>query len=391
MSSTAELKKIKLNVTNIKSVLLDGKKAVDEKKKDRQDFLDKLAEEKKQKQEEKGLEKPIKPTQKKPDLKSPVKSSMGLMNRIFTFVGAIVGGIVVKALPEIIEAVKKVIEFVKPIFEKIVEGLKPVFNAIGNLFGDKGSYDAEKEKVNEDIDQAQLMGKDIDSQVGELDKASGEIENENKGLGENSNALGGEEKGLLKDRERKKEEKDEDKNDTDDSTKVESNEVITAENLTTPASEVVKIVDGKEVVVTDMDESLKIQNDARNMLKNAESGGGSDVVSSTEITSVTNVIVPPVMPVKDNFPRTKQGRRSFRNAYKTYVIEMKKYNKTQKNLVKPSDSNKNGLTALNKTDGLTSMNGSGSTTIVYQRQVVQVQLQHQLKYNGTESISTSDI
>ena len=34
MSSTAELKKIKLNVTNIRSVLLDGKKAVDEKKKD---------------------------------------------------------------------------------------------------------------------------------------------------------------------------------------------------------------------------------------------------------------------------------------------------------------------------------------------------------------------
>ena len=370
MSSTAELKKIKLNVTNIKSVLLDGKKAVDEKKKDRQDFLDKLAEEKKQKQEEKGLEKPIQPTQKKPDLKSPVKSSMGLMNRIFTFVGAIVGGIVVKALPEIIEAVKKVIEFVKPIFEKIVEGLKPVFNAIGNLFGDKGSYDAEKEKVNEDIDQAQLMGKDIDSQVGELDKASGEIVNENKGLAANSDALGGEETGLKKDREQKKEEKDEDK---DNSTKVESNENVTVENLgPTPASVVTKMVDGKEVVVTDMDESLKIQNEARNMLKNAESGGGSEVVSSTEITSATNVIVPPIMPVKENFPRTRQGRRNFRNAYKQYVIEMKEYNKTQQNLVKPSDSNKNGLTALNKTDGLTSMNGSGNTTIVYQRQVVQV-------------------
>ena len=370
MSSTAELKKIKLNVTNIKSVLLDGKKAVDEKQKDRQDFLDKLAEEKKQKQEEKGLEKPIKPTQKKPDLKSPVKSSMGLMNRIFTFVGAIVGGIVVKALPEIIEAVKKVIDFVKPIFEKIVEGLKPVFNAIGNLFGDKGSYDAEKEKVNEDIDQAQLMGKDIDSQVGELDKASGEIVNENKGLAANSDALGGEETDLKKDREQKKEEKDEDK---DDSTQVESNENVTVENLgPTPASVVTKMVDGKEVVVTDMDESLKIQNDARNMLENAGMGDGSEVVSSTEITSVTNVIVPPVMPVKENYPRTRQGRRNFRNAYKQYVIEMKEYNKTQQNLVKPSDSNKNGLTALNKTDGLTSMNGSGSTTIVYQRQVVQV-------------------
>ena len=370
MSSTAELKKIKLNVTNIKSVLLDGKKAVDEKKKDRQDFLDKLAEEKKQKQEEKGLEKPIKPTQKKPDLKSPVKSSMGLMNRIFTFVGAIVGGIVVKALPEIIEAVKKVIDFVKPIFEKIVEGLKPVFNAIGNLFGDKGSYDAEKEKVNEEIDQAQLMGKDIDSQVGELDKASEEIVNENKGLAANSDALGGEETDLKKDREQKKEEKDEDK---DDSTQVESNETVTVENLgPTPASVVTKMVDGKEVVVTDMDESLKIQNDARKMLENAGMGDGSEVVSSTEITSVTNVIVPPVMPVKEDYPRTRQGRRNFRNAYKQYVIEMKEYNKTQQNLIKPSDSNKNGLTALNKTDGLTSMNGSGSTTIVYQRQVVQV-------------------
>ena len=370
MSSTAELKKIKLNVTNIKSVLLDGKKAVDEKKKDRQDFLDKLAEEKKQKQEEKGLEKPIKPTQKKPDLKSPVKSSMGLMNRIFTFVGAIVGGIVVKALPEIIEAVKKVIDFVKPIFEKIVEGLKPVFNAIGNLFGDKGSYDAEKEKVNEDIEQAQLMGKDIDSQVGELDKASGEIVNENKGLAANSDALGGEETDLKKDREQKKEEKDEDK---DDSTQVESNETVTVENLgPTSASVVTKMVDGKEVEVTDLDENLKIQNEARNLLKNAESGDGSEVVSSTEITSVTNVIVPPVMPVKEDYPRTRQGRRNFRNAYKQYVIEMKEYKKTTQNLVKPSDNNKNGLTALNKTDGLTSMNGSGSTTIVYQRQVVQV-------------------
>ena len=372
MSSTAELKKIKLNVTNIKSVLLDGKKAVDEKKKDREDFLDKLAEEKKQKQEEKGLEKPIKPTQKKPDLKSPIKSSMGLMNRIFTFVGAIVGGIVVKALPDIIDAVKNIIEKVKPFFEKLVEGLKPVFNIIGKLFKDQGSYDSEKEKVNSNIEEANLMGKNIDSQASELDKQSEDIENENKGLAANSDALGGEEKGLLKDREQKKEEKDEDKDDTDDSTKVESNENITVENLgPTSATEVVKIVDGKEVVVTDLDENLKIQNNARDFLKNAMTGDG-EVVSSTEITSVTNVIVPPVMPVKENFPRTKQGRRNFRNAYKQYVIEMKEYNKTQKNLIKPSDSNKNGLTALNKTDGLTSMNGSGSTTIVYQRQVVQV-------------------
>ena len=374
MSSTSELKKVKLNITNIKSVLLDGKKAVDEKKKEREDFLTKLEEDRKQRKEEKGLEKPIDPNKKKPDLKSPVKSSMGLMDRIFTFVGAIVGGIVVKALPEIIETFKKLFEKVKPFFDKLVEFFSPVFASIGKLFEGKDSYESEKEKVNEDVDKAQLSGKEIDNQVGELNKASDDIVNENKGLAENSNALGGEEKGLLKDREQKKEEKDEDKDDdNNDSTKVESNENITVENLgPTPASVVTKMVYGEEVVVTDMDESLKIQNDARNMLKNAVSGDGEKVASSTEISGATNIIVPPVMPVKENFPRTKQGRRNFRNAYKQYVIEMKEYNETQKNLIKPSENNKNGLKALNTTEGLTNENGTGNNTIIVQRQIVEV-------------------
>ena len=371
MAATAELKKVKLNVTNIKSVLLDGKKAVDEQRKNREDFLQKLEEEKKKKQEEKGLEKPLKPISDKPDLKSPVKSSMGLMDRIFNFVGAIVGGIVVKALPGIIESIKKVIEYVKPIFAQIQEGLEPVFNFIGGFFKDTESYESEKEKVTGEIDEANLLGKDIDGKQGELDKAGKEIVNENKGLAENNKALGGEEIELQKDREKKEDDDKDDEEVKSNDNKVESNENVTVENLgPTSASVVTKMVDGKEVVVTDLDENLKIQNDARDFLKNEMTGDG-EVVSSTEITSVTNVIVPPVMPVKENFPRTKQGRRNFRNAYKQYVIEMKQYNQTQKNLVKPSDSNKNGLTALNTTGGLTSINGSGSTTVVYQRQIVE--------------------
>ena len=54
MSSTAELKKVKLNVTNIKSVLLMVRN-VDENRKDRQDFLTKLEEEKKQNKKKKDL------------------------------------------------------------------------------------------------------------------------------------------------------------------------------------------------------------------------------------------------------------------------------------------------------------------------------------------------
>ena len=367
MAATSELKKVKLNVTNIKSVLLDGKKAVDEKKKDREDFLAKLEEEKKQRQEEKGLEKPIKPN-KKPNLKSPVKSSMGLVDRIFNFVGAIVGGIVVKALPDIINAIKKLIEKVKPFFEGIVNFLQPVFTSIGNLFKSEDSYESEKEKVNVDIDKAQLAGKDIDGQVGELDKASDEIINENKTLAENSKALENEQKGLEEDPETM----DDDNNEliNDDSNKIESNEVATSDGLTNNA-EVTTTVDGKEVVVTGANDSLKIQNEAKDLLKSHETENILDKVNKAEFTGV-KVLTAPVSPIREDYPKTRSGLKAYINAKKEYQVKYKEFKKTQQNLIKPTDKNKNGLTALNTTDGLTSNNVSSSKTIVLQRQIVRV-------------------
>ena len=154
MAATAELKKIKLNVNNIRSVLLDGKKTVDEKQKERQDFLDKLEEDRKQSKEEKGLEKPMKPT-KKPQMKSPVKSASSIVDKMFAFVGAILGGILVNALPGIIDAIKKVVEKVKPIFTSVVEGLKPVFEFISGFMPEMGAYDADKAQADADIAEAQ--------------------------------------------------------------------------------------------------------------------------------------------------------------------------------------------------------------------------------------------
>ena len=369
MSSTAELKKVKLNVNNIRSVLLDGKKAVDEKKKDREDFLQKLAEEKKQKQEEKGLEEAIKPTQKKPDLKSPVKSSMGLMDRVFNFVGAIVGGIIVKALPEIIDAVKKIMKEVKPIFEKIVEGLKPVFNFIGDLFKDKGSYDSEKEKVNSNIEEANLIGKDIDKQGGELKKAEEDIANENKGLARNSDALGGEEKELLKDPEERVEDDSEDNTENnEDAEDNSSNSFLESiENAPPPPPEVLQQQE-------EAGERMTAINDAFFKLQDGTitQDQYDEIVAKNKITKEVKVLTPPVAPNREDFPKTKAGMKAYLTAYKTYNIQRKEFKKQQKSLIQPSESNKNGLNALNKTDGLTNANGSGSTTVVYQRQVVEV-------------------
>ena len=366
MAATAELKKVKLNVTNIKSVLLDGKKAVDEKKKDREDFLQKLEEEKKKKQEEKGLEKPMKPISKKPEFKSPVKSSMGLMDRIFNFVGAIVGGIVVKALPGIIETIKKVIEYVKPIFAKIQEGLQPVFTFIGSFFKDTGSYDSEKEKVNENIEEANLIGKDIDSQTGELTKAGEDLANENKGLGKNSDALGGEEKGLLKDREERKEDKEDGEMGEETGEENKTDAEISSGELTTDAGLTPTTTTGGEEFTSDPTtvtlESSNTTSEDPNFL---------DKVSKSEFTGV-KVLTAPVAPVREDFPRTRAGMKAYTTAVKNYNVQYKEFKQTQKNLIKPSNSNKNGLTALNTTGGLTSVNGSGSTTIIRQRQIVRV-------------------
>ena len=366
MAATAELKKVKLNVTNIKSVLLDGKKAVDEKKKDREDFLQKLEEEKKKKQEEKGLEKPMKPISKKPEFKSPVKSSMGLMDRIFNFVGAIVGGIVVKALPGIIETIKKVIEYVKPIFAKIQEGLQPVFTFIGGFFKDTGSYDSEKEKVNENIEEANLIGKDIDGQTGELTKTGEDIENENKGLGKSSNALGGEEKGLLKDREERKEDNEEMKEFNEERNELKKEAEIAEETGETDISGTLKKQAGGEEFTSDPTtvtlESSNTTSEDPNFL---------DKVSKSEFTGV-KVLTAPVAPVREDFPRTRAGMKAYMTAVKNYNVQYKEFKQTQKNLIKPSESNKNGLTALNSTGGLTSANGSGSTTIIRERQIVKV-------------------
>ena len=70
---------------------------------------------------------------------------------------------------------------------------------------------------------------------------------------------------------------------------------IQKSNFMTPASEVVKIVDGKEVVVSDMDESLRIQNEARNLLKGDQSGKliPSSSTTTNNTTANNNIISKP--------------------------------------------------------------------------------------------------
>lgn len=362
MAATAELKKIKLNINNIRSVLLDGKKTVDEKQKERQDFLDKLEEDRKQSKEEKGLEKLMKPT-KKPQMKSPVKSASSLVDKMFAFVGAILGGILVNALPGIIDAIKKVVEKVKPIFTSVVEGLKPVFEFISGFMPEMGAYDADKAQADADIAEAQKQSDIIGKENDELGLVNEDVQKANNELDQSASDLGVTNK-MLGD-EKTSEAYSDDKEKTDNKMVSEDSQTVVNKNIQVEegvTDEGLKPTGGETNSTVESVKSNETLTD-----NGLVETGDSDVASSTDLSNVT-VVKAPLAPQRSDYPETALGLSAYMTAKKQYVIEEKK---RQKNLIKPSTKNNNGITALNNTDGLTTINGSSSKTVVLQRQVVE--------------------
>ena len=375
MAATAELKKIKLNINNIRSVLLDGKKTVDEKQKERQDFLDKLEEDRKKSQEEKGLEKPMKPT-KKPEMKSPVKSASSIVDKMYTFVGAILGGILVNALPGIIEAIKKVVEIAKPIFASVMEGLKPVFEFISGFMPEMDAYETDKAKADADIAAAQKQSDVIGKENDELGLVSKNIEDENKALSQSASDLNatndmlGEEKTSKayddKDETDKKIEKKDDNKMVSEGGEIVENNTIEVEKSVTPdgltpttSTEVVNVVDEKPV-----NEEIEEFNKEVKELKDLKTVNNQEF-SPELVGKEFDLNLPPS---RIDYPQGKAGFKQFTKDFKEYHIKKKK---NQINLIKPSEKNNNGITALNNTDGLTTINGSSSKTVIVQRQVVE--------------------
>ena len=213
------------------------------------------------------------------------------------------------------------------------------------------------------------MGKDIDGQAGELDKSSEDLANENKGLAANSDALSSEEKDLQKDPEQRKDDKEEVTEENTEEDKEEKSEEITSnEGATDAGLTPTTTIDGGEESTSD---STTVTLESSDKTDTSGDENFLDKVSKSEFTGV-KILTAPVRPVREDFPRTRAGMKAYVTAVKNYNVQYKEFRKSQKDLIEPTEKNKNGLTALNSTDGLTSMNGSGSTTIVYQRQVVQV-------------------
>ena len=176
-----QVKKLKLNVTNIKSSLINGNKSTKKiRAEEKSLLLSKKRESQKLKKEEfvegKGITSKIGGAAK--NIAAP---AMGLIDKIKSFFGAILLGIIVNNLPEAIERFQRFLKDNKWIFDTIkavfsaLEFVVPVFKEIVNFFNPskREQYDNNKKEIKEKI--AALTG-DIDA----LDKEASAVEKELK-------------------------------------------------------------------------------------------------------------------------------------------------------------------------------------------------------------------
>lgn len=148
-----QVKKLKLNVTNIKSFLINSNKNLKKMRLEKNRLIEKGESEEKFRKEEKRLESPV-------NFKSPLSTiksfilagPMSLFDKIKEFLGIILLGILVNNLPQIIQKIKDFFN------DPFVKGILHVFKVMG-----KGLYeiikttltltDAAQNKIKNDVKQ----------------------------------------------------------------------------------------------------------------------------------------------------------------------------------------------------------------------------------------------
>lgn len=162
--SLDQTKKIKLNVSNIHSILIKGNK--DQKKinlrKERLSAKQKSKE--KFKEKEKKLESPIKSSLNKVNESVGSPTGGSIFDKLLEFLGLTLLGIIVNAAPIIIKKVKEVFDIVVEVFTPI----QSTFNLIvGFMTGeiDDPKYDADKKRVDGVIEKLNKPGGKVDKLI----------------------------------------------------------------------------------------------------------------------------------------------------------------------------------------------------------------------------------
>tara|TARA_R100001443_G_scaffold17666_4_gene28188 strand:+ start:1305 stop:2270 length:966 start_codon:yes stop_codon:yes gene_type:complete len=129
----AEVKKVKLNVTNIKSVLIRSNKKLRNVEKQKSYLIRRQEEQEKRIVLEKKIETPIKKL-KIPLLGKAVGVARSIWDRLVNFFGYLLVGFVITRLPQIVENLKRRLAFIKPIWEGAMKTFAIIGKGMSTLF-----------------------------------------------------------------------------------------------------------------------------------------------------------------------------------------------------------------------------------------------------------------
>ncbi len=179
-----QAEQLKINVSNIRSSLLIGTKRTQVLKIRKEKLLDDIEQKKLIQQEEKNLEQTKKP-KKISVLKSPVKKVANVFDNIMKFGAIVLTGILVNALPKMMDTIKKVFNSISGFFSRVFNFFKPFISFVtGIKFNDR---DSENKKLMDDAENLKKQLKPLDDITNKVGKLTGDF---NKAA-EKSGASGG--------------------------------------------------------------------------------------------------------------------------------------------------------------------------------------------------------
>ena len=320
-----QAEQLKINVSNIRSSLLIGTKRTQVLKIRKEKLLEDIEQKKLIQQEEKNLEQTKKP-KKISVLKSPVKKVMSVFDNIMKFGTIILTGILLNALPKMIGTIKKVFRSISNFFTRVFNFFKPFVEFVTGIeFDDK---DSEYKKLMDDAENLKKEMKPLDEMANKVKKIRGDFDKaaEEAGVSTGGANTGG---GDGKETEKKV---------------VETTEVTNNASIT----EITPSDTASENQSSDLDYKKKLDDALIRRAEYIESGDTSKLDGINK---------------KIEFYEKKLGIDS---SSKFTILVKDSQGKIQKI---------DGSQLKSKTDNTISMlnnsGTSGSTTIVYQRQVVQ--------------------
>ena len=196
--SKSQSEQLKINVTNIHKFLVKSNNQYTKTESENKKLRKRQESKRKLGREEKILEKRTSPIGKSvKNIKNVITSSGSIFDKLFKFIGLILTGIIVNALPAIISKVQEIVD-------NIVNFLTPIqsgFNLIMGFFTgeiDENKFDADKKRLDDSLENMNRKDGIIDTIAKKVGPFGGLVKLLRPAINSMRNAIGGKKKVLAR-------------------------------------------------------------------------------------------------------------------------------------------------------------------------------------------------